>query len=77
MHFLTNSGQHLEIVLEPDPFINKPMDFREKTDKNTANSFVEKLAKTNEFFKKQMVFRSGFHMNITQSFINKTFPITF
>ena len=32
--FLTNCGQHFKMGLEPDPFINKPMDFREKTDKD-------------------------------------------
>ena len=32
------------------------MDFREKTDKDTVNFFVEKMAKINEVFKKQMVF---------------------
>lgn len=32
------------------------MDFREKTDKNTANSFVEKMAEINEVFKKQVAF---------------------
>ena len=42
--------------LEPDPFINKPMDLRERTDKNIANSFVEKMAKINEDLKKQMGF---------------------
>ena len=42
--------------LEPDPFISKPMNFREKTDKDTVNSFVEKLVKINEVFKKQMAF---------------------
>ena len=41
--------------LEPDPFISKPMDLREKTDKNTVNSFAKKwtelmkLQKTNGF----------------------------
>ena len=42
--------------LKPDPFINKLMDLREKTDKDTANSFVEKMAEFNEVLKKQMVF---------------------
>ena len=42
--------------LEPDPFINKPINFREKTDKDTVNPFVEKMAKINKIFKKQMVF---------------------
>ena len=42
--------------LEPDPFISKPMDLREKTDRDTANSFVEKMTKINEVFKKQMAF---------------------
>ena len=28
--------------LELDPFITKPLDLREKTDKNTVNFFVEK-----------------------------------
>ena len=46
--FLTNSRQHLRMGLEPDPFISKPMDLREKTDRETANSFVEKMAKINE-----------------------------
>ena len=54
--FLANSGQHLKMKLEPDPFINKPIDLREKTDRDTVNSFVEKMAKINEVFKKQMVF---------------------
>ena len=42
--------------LETDPFINKPIDFREKTDRDTVNFFVEKMAKINDVFKKQMVF---------------------
>ena len=42
--------------LEPDPFISKPMDFREKTDRDTVNFFVEKMAKINEILKKQMAF---------------------
>ena len=42
--------------LEPDPFINKPMDFRERTDRDTANFFVEKMAKINEVFKNQIAF---------------------
>ena len=54
--FLTNSKQHLKMGLTPDPFINKPMDFREKMDKDTANSFVEKMDKINEILKKQMAF---------------------
>ena len=54
--FLANSGQYFEMGLEPDPFISKPMDFREKTDKDIANFFVEKMAKINEVFKKQMAF---------------------
>ena len=32
------------------------MDFREKTDKDTANSFVEKMAEINDAFREQMVF---------------------
>ena len=35
--FLTNSKQHLKMGLEPDPFISKPMDLREKTDRDTVN----------------------------------------
>ena len=54
--FLANSKQHLRMGLEPDPFINKPMDLREKTDRDTANSFVEKMAKINEVLKEQMAF---------------------
>ena len=54
--FLTNSGQHPKMELEPDPFINKPMDLRERTDKDTANSFVEKMVEINEILKEQMVF---------------------
>ena len=54
--FLTNSGQHFKMGLEPDPFINKPMDLRERTDRETANFFVEKMAKINEILKKQMAF---------------------
>ena len=54
--FLTNSKQHFKMGLEPDPFINKPMDFRERTDRDIANFFVEKMAKINEVLKKQMVF---------------------
>ena len=54
--FLVNSGQHPKMGLEPDPFISKPIDLREKTDRDTANSFVEKMAKINEIFKKQMAF---------------------
>ena len=42
--------------LEPDPFINKPMDFREKTDKNIVSFLHERLVKINEILKKQMVF---------------------
>ena len=42
--------------LEPDLFINKSINFREKTDKDTANFFVEKMAKINEILKKQMAF---------------------
>ena len=40
--FLANSKQYLKMGLEPDPLINKPMDLRERTDKDTANSFVKK-----------------------------------
>ena len=54
--FLTNSGQHFKMGLEPDLFISKPMDLREKTDRDTVNSFVEKMAKINEVLKEQMVF---------------------
>ena len=54
--FLIISGQHFKMGVEPDLFINKPMDFREKTDKNIVNFFVEKMVKINEIFKKQMVF---------------------
>ena len=54
--FLINSGQHPKMGLELDPFINKPMDLREKTDRDTANSFVEKMIEINEVLKKQMVF---------------------
>ena len=54
--FLIDSGQHLKMGLEPDAFINKPMDLRERTDRDTANSFVEKLAEINEVLKKQMAF---------------------
>ena len=54
--FLANSGQHPKMGLEPDPFINKPMDLRERTDKNTVNSFVEKMAEINDVLKEQMVF---------------------
>ena len=32
------------------------MDLRERTDRDTVNSFVEKMAKINEVFKKQMAF---------------------
>ena len=42
--------------LEPDPFINKPMDLRERTDRDTANSFVEKMVEINDVFREQMVF---------------------
>ena len=42
--------------LKPDPFINIPMDFRERTDRDIVNFFVEKMAKINEVFKKQMAF---------------------
>ena len=42
--------------LEPDPFINKPMDLRKKTDRDTVNSFVEKMAEINDVFREQMVF---------------------
>ena len=54
--FLANSGQHFKMGLEPNPFISKPMDFPERTDRDTANSFVEKMIKIKEVFKKQMVF---------------------
>ena len=40
----------------PDSFISKPMDLRERTDRDTANSFVEKMAKINEVLKEQMAF---------------------
>ena len=62
--------------LKPDPFISKPMDYREKTDRDTANSFVKKMAKINEVLKKQIAF-AQIHMNITRMSINKTLPITF
>ena len=42
--------------LEPDPFINKPIYFREKIDKYIVNLFVEKMIEINEIFKKQIVF---------------------
>ena len=42
--------------LEPDPFINKPMDLREKTDRDTVNSFVEKMAEINDVLREQMIF---------------------
>ena len=74
--FSTNSGQHYKLGLRPDPFINKPMDFREKTDKNIANFFVEKLVKINEIFKNKW-FSFKPYMNIIQMSINKTFPIMF
>ena len=54
--FLTNSGQHFKMGLELDPFISKPMDLREKTDGDTANFFVEKMAKINKVLKKQTAF---------------------
>ena len=54
--FLANSKQCFKMGLEFDPFINKPMDLRERTDRDTVNSFVEKMAKINEVFKKQMAF---------------------
>ena len=40
--------------LKPNPFINKGMDFREKTEKIIVTFFVEKKAEFNEAFKKQM-----------------------
>ena len=54
--FLANSGQHFKMGLEHDPFINKPMDLREKTDKDTVNSFVEKMVEINDVLREQMVF---------------------
>ena len=54
--FLVNSGQHFRMGLEPDPFINKLMDLRERTDRDTANSFVEKMVEINDVFREQMVF---------------------
>ena len=42
--------------LQPDPSINKPMDLRERTDRNTANSFVEKMVEINDVLREQMVF---------------------
>ena len=65
--FLTNSGQHFKMGLGSDPFINKSMDFREKTDKDTVNFFVEKMVKINEVFKKQIVFVQtsyGYYANV-------------
>ena len=57
MHiFLANSKQYFKMWLEPDPFINKPMDLRERPDKDTVNSFVEKMAEINDVFRKQIVF---------------------
>ena len=53
---LTNSGQHFKMGLEPDPFINKPMDLRERTDKDTANSFVEKMVEINDVLREQIAF---------------------
>ena len=41
---------------KPDPFINKQMDFREKTGKDTVNFFLEKMTKINKVLKKQMAF---------------------
>ena len=54
--FLASSKQHPKMGLEPDPFINKPMDFREKADKDIANAFVEKMTKINKVLKEQMAF---------------------
>ena len=42
--------------LEPNPFINKPMDLRERTDKDIFNSFVEKMVEINDVLREQMVF---------------------
>ena len=50
--------------LEPDPFIIKPMNLREKKDKNTVNCFVEKF-KINEILKKQMVFVQALYEHYT------------
>ena len=54
--FFTQFRIEFRMGLEPDPFINKPMDFHERTGRDTVNFFVEKMAKTNEVFKKQMAF---------------------
>ena len=42
--------------LEPDPFVNKFMDFQEKRDKMLVNEFVEMMTTINEVLKEQMVF---------------------
>ena len=62
--------------LEFHPFINKPMELREKTDKNTVNFFVEKMARINENFNKQMVFVQTSY-EYYASVHKKTFPIIF
>ena len=73
--FLINSNQHFKMGLEPDPFISKPINFREKTDRDTVNSFVEKMAKINEVLKKQMAFVQTSYEHYA-NVINKTLPIT-
>ena len=42
--------------LEPDLFVNKPMDFQKKRDKVLVNDFVERMTTINDVLKKQMVF---------------------
>ena len=56
--FLIKSGKHFKMGLEPDFLINKPINFREKTDKDSVNFFDEKMVKINEIFKikKRLVF---------------------
>ena len=39
------------------------MDFRERTDKDTVNFFVEKMVQINEVFKKQLVFVQASYEN--------------
>ena len=54
--FLVNSKQHFRMGSKLDLFISKPMDFRERTDRDIVNSFVEKMVEISEVFKEQMVF---------------------
>ena len=60
--------QHFKIGFEPDPFVNKFIDFPKEM---FFNNFVEKMATINDVFKKNWV-PFNFHTKILQININKT-----